>query len=230
MLDILARGARITLENAEALCREAEILAAAGARCRALFLHQISLEECSKIENMGAWATSVLTGTPTDKAKVLAAMRRHSSKNRTNAYMLSGSHAEAAATANGDIKTAIAEFDKLKAAFDQESNAAKNASLYVDFVDGGFVAPVERIDAAMLAKIRERNIEFIELMRPKAHLVEAIRASPQKYQPSMLAFIAKAEAMRAAAPADPKAAILQLVGEFLAEGLKPHAGDKADEE
>jgi AbiV family abortive infection protein len=84
----LARGAEKTFENAEALFREAEILSAAGAFARALFLHQISLEECAKIEAMGAWATSILAGIPVDKKNVLAGLTRHGNKNRTNAYIL----------------------------------------------------------------------------------------------------------------------------------------------
>ena len=41
----LARGAKKTFDNADRLYREARILGAAGAHERALFLHQISLEE-----------------------------------------------------------------------------------------------------------------------------------------------------------------------------------------
>jgi AbiV family abortive infection protein len=52
LLSVLVRGAERTFDNAEGLYREAEILAKAGATPRALFLHQISLEECSKIESI----------------------------------------------------------------------------------------------------------------------------------------------------------------------------------
>ena len=44
--------------NAEELFQEASLLGSHGAICRALFLHQISLEECGKIEMLGGWATS----------------------------------------------------------------------------------------------------------------------------------------------------------------------------
>ena len=97
LLSELVRGAQKTFENAEALFREAKILSAAGALCRALFLHQISLEECAKIETMGAWATGVLGSIPVDEKKVLAGLARHANKNRTNAYMLEGSGEETAA-------------------------------------------------------------------------------------------------------------------------------------
>ncbi|MHC4049513.1 AbiV family abortive infection protein [Bradyrhizobium sp. 25ACV] len=79
-------------------------MAKAGATARALCLHQISLEECSKVENIGAWATSLLSGLPVDQNKVLASFRRHSAKNKGNAYMLKGSQAEKNAKARGDWK------------------------------------------------------------------------------------------------------------------------------
>ena len=61
-LDILVRGAEKTFDNAERLFREAEILANGGAVARALCLHQISLEKCSKVNNLGAWAVSLVLG------------------------------------------------------------------------------------------------------------------------------------------------------------------------
>ncbi len=101
------RGAEKTFDNAERLYFEAEILAKAGATARALCIHQISLEECSKVESMGAWAASLLSGLGVDQSKVLAAFRRHSSKNKGNAYMLEGSQAEKDARVRGDWKTAL---------------------------------------------------------------------------------------------------------------------------
>src|SRR6516225_8614947 len=105
-LSVLVRGAEKTFDNAEKLYFEAELLAKAGSTARALCLHQISLEECSKIENMGAWATSLLSGLEVDQNKILAAFRRHSSKNKSNAYMLEGSQTENDAKVRGDWETA----------------------------------------------------------------------------------------------------------------------------
>ena len=68
-LSVLVRGAEKMFDNAEKLYFEAELLAKASATARALCLHQISLEECSKIENMGAWATSLLSGIEVDQNK-----------------------------------------------------------------------------------------------------------------------------------------------------------------
>jgi hypothetical protein len=76
-LDILVRGAEKTFDNAERLFREAEILAKGGAVARSLCLHQISLEECSKVNNLGAWAVSLVLGFEVDQKKILAAFGRH---------------------------------------------------------------------------------------------------------------------------------------------------------
>ena len=128
------------------------LLAKAGATARALCLHQISLEECSKIESMGAWATSLLAGLEVNQNKVLSAFRRHSSKNKSNAYMLQGSPDEKAARRRGNWDTAREEFRKLQLDFHESSNDAKNASLYVDWKDGGFVSPTEQITPEMLLR------------------------------------------------------------------------------
>jgi len=56
----LVSGAEKIFENAESLFNEARLLMANGFFIRALVLHQISLEECAKIEILGAWATGLL--------------------------------------------------------------------------------------------------------------------------------------------------------------------------
>jgi AbiV family abortive infection protein len=171
MLNELASGAQKTFDNADALYWEAKLLGAAGALSRALFLHQISLEECAKIENTGAWATSILAGFTVDKKRVLAGFASHARKNRTNAYMLKGSAAEQAAKKRGDWKVANEEFKKLQAEFHEKSNDAKNASLYVDFKDGKFIAPTERITKDMLDETAARNETFLRLMCPKLEML-----------------------------------------------------------
>jgi DNA-binding transcriptional ArsR family regulator len=75
-LAVLVRGAEKTFDNAERIFYEAELLAKAGAVARALCLHQISLEECSKVNNLGAWAVSLVLGIEVDQKKVPAAFGR----------------------------------------------------------------------------------------------------------------------------------------------------------
>lgn len=158
---VLLGGARKALANAKALFQEAQILATHGATARALCLHQISLEECAKVDSLGAWATSLVMGFAVDGKKKRTAFTRHEAKNRSNAYMLALSGAEIEAQNSGDVKGARAAFKAQQDEFHQISNGNKNAALYVDWTDGGFVSPEEQIDAAMLDEIRKRNGEYI---------------------------------------------------------------------
>ena len=213
-------GAEKTFDNAEKLYFEAMLLAKAKATARALCLHQISLEECSKIENMGAWPTSLLSGLEVNQNRVLAAFRRHSSKNKSNAYMLEGSREEKDAMARRDWKTAREEFKKLQLDFHEASNDAKNASLYVDWNDGGFVSPSEQITLEMLAQIRDRNQTFLGYAQNSLEMLKRLDMAPDELQDLVVEFIEAAEKMRAEKPEDLPAASSKLVQRFLDAGLK----------
>jgi AbiV family abortive infection protein len=219
-LSVLVRGAEKMFDNAEKLYFEAEILVKAGATARALCLHQISLEECSKVENMGAWAISLLSGLKVDQNKVLASFRRHSAKNESNAYMLEGSQAEQDAKALGDWKTAREEFKKLQRKFHEASNDAKNASLYVDWKDGEFVSPSEQITPEMLAQIVVRNQTFLGYAFNSLKMLKRLDKSPDDLQDLIVEFIAEAEKMRFTNLNDQVAAGRELVQEFVDAGLK----------
>jgi AbiV family abortive infection protein len=221
LLSELAHGAQMIFANAEALYGEAKILGAAGALGRALFLHQISLEECAKIEAIGAWAASLLAGYSVDERKVLAGFASHARKNRLNAFMLEGSAEEYAARERGDWDIASEEFNKLQARFHKESNDAKNASLYVDFKDGKFVAPTERITKDMLNDTAARNETFLGLTYRNVRMLLKWDRAPEKHQDSIVAFVELAEATRAEKPDDVMDAFKKLVDEFLeAQGSK----------
>ena len=215
-LSVLVRGAEKTFDNAEKLYFEAELLAKAGSTARALCLHQISLEECSKIENMGAWATSLLSGLEVDQNKILAAFRRHSSKNKSNAYMLGGSQTEKDAMARGDWETAREEFKKLQMEFHKASNEAKNASLYVDWKNGEFVSPSEQITPEMLTQVIERNQTFLGYAHNSLKMLKRLDKSPEDLQDLLIEFIEAVEKMPAEKPDDLMAALQR----FLDTGLK----------
>jgi AbiV family abortive infection protein len=224
---VLVGGAEKTFENAEKLYFEAMLLAKAGATARALCLHQISLEECSKIESMGAWATSLLAGLEVNQNKVLSAFRRHSSKNKSNAYMLQGSPEEKAARRRGNWDTARDEFRKLQLDFHESSNDAKNASLYVDWKDGGFVSPTEQITPEMLSQILGRNQTFLGYARNSLNMLKRLDKSPDDLQDLTVEFIEGAKKMRAEKPEDLMVAINKLLQTFLDAGLK-RLKDKTD--
>jgi AbiV family abortive infection protein len=219
-LSVLVRGAEITFDNAEKLYFEAELLAKAGATARALCLHQISLEECSKVNTLGVWVTSLLSGREVNQNKILAALRRHSSKNKSNAYMLERSREEKDAVARGDWETAREEFGKLQLEFHEASNDPKNASLYVDWKDGEFISPTEQITPEMLSQIVDRNQTFLGYAQNCTNMLKRLDKSPEALQNLVVDFIEAAEKMRADEPDDLMTAINELVQGFLDSGLK----------
>ncbi len=106
LLTELARGAEKAFENAEALYNEATLLCEMGHMSRALFLHQISLEECAKIDILNAFAAGLLIGHEGNLGKLKRFLSKHARKNEANAYFLPGSPEEQAAKQSRDIKGA----------------------------------------------------------------------------------------------------------------------------
>jgi len=223
-LAVLVRGAEKTFDNAERLFYEAELLAKAGAVARALCLHQISLEECSKVNNLGAWAVSLVLGFEVDQRKVLAAFGRHAAKNRSNAYMLKGSEAETDAKARGDWEAAMEAFRLTQDEFHETSNRAKNASLYVDWVDGEFAAPSERITNEMLAEITARNAEFLGYAQSGLKMLRRLETSQDVMKGLLTPFVEQAEKLRAEKPDDLMGAMETLLSGFLEEGKQKLKG------
>jgi AbiV family abortive infection protein len=219
-LEVLVRGAEKTFDNAERLFFEAELLAKAGAVARALCLHQISLEECSKVNNLGAWAVSLVLGFEVNQKKVLAAFGRHAAKNKSNAYMLKGSEAETNAKARGDWEAAMAAFRQTQDEFHETSNRAKNASLYVDWVDGEFAAPSERITNEMLVEITERNAEFLGCAQNGLNMLRRLESAPDEMKVLLSGFVEQAEKLREEKPDDMMGAMEILLSGFLEEGKR----------
>jgi AbiV family abortive infection protein len=180
MLRELADGASKVFQNASDLFHEASALQAIGALSRALFLHQISLEECAKIEMLGAWAVSVLTGMETDVRKLTVAFASHKAKNYTNAYLLPVTNAESDARREKRWHDAIEAFKQQQAEFHLESNSAKNASLYVDVQQGAFTAPRDRISETMVREIAQANQEFLAGAQAKVEMMTRWLNDPDK--------------------------------------------------
>jgi len=133
LVKTLIDGAQRTFRNADELFSEAKLLAAHGAVARGYFLHQISLEECGKIEMIAAAVTSLLMGKEVDMKRLTKAFKRHESKNKMNAYFMPKSEQELAAKENSDLTAGVAAFKDLQEEFHDEANSLKNASLYGDF-------------------------------------------------------------------------------------------------
>jgi AbiV family abortive infection protein len=211
----LARGAALALANAESLFREAAILLSCRAYSRCLFLHQISLEECGKIEILGGWATSLLMGLPSDATKVESALANHKAKNFANAYMLPVNEAERAAREASDWSTAMRIFDEQQANFHNKSNERKNAALYVDLVGGVFHEPAERITEEMCHQIAGTNAEFLQLVRPKVAMLARWSEDLEGTRATLMEFQARLEALRAEHPSDPQRALDGVLDEML---------------
>jgi len=213
ILGEIIRGARKAFENAEQLFNEAVLLKNVGALSRALFLHQISMEECAKIELLGTWVTSLLMGHEVDIIKLTTNLANHKVKNYTNAYMLRLSQEEKEARKRGDWKASLEIFEKIKSEFHIKSNSAKNASLYVDFKDEKFVAPRERITKSMVSKIAEQNEEFLRLMYPKVEMLSGWENRIDDLKKTLAWFEARAEDLKS--KLDPKEAMSTLMREML---------------
>lgn len=162
LVETLIDGARKTVMNADELFDEARLLADAGHIARALLLHQISLEECGKLEMLYVTTAEVLRGEAVDMKRLSRAFSKHAAKNRTNSYFLAKSEAEIAAEEQDDMGAAYEAFNELQAEFHQKSNDLKNASLYVDY-DGSFHAPRDVISAEHLDEVFNRNGAFMSM-------------------------------------------------------------------
>lgn len=220
LLTKLWRGAEKAFQNAESLFKEACVLRGAGFLCRALFLHQISMEECAKIEIVGAHATELLMSGKFDPVKLRKGIVSHTSKNRANAYFLRVSDEERAAQAAGDTKTACRIFSEMQDKFHLGANAAKNASLYVDFKDNEFVAPDEAITEAMVASIAKLNEEYLELSAPKIRLLGRFAASPELFAAGLIDFDKLVRTLESDQRHGPREAVETLLAELYQRMLR----------
>lgn len=200
----LVAAAEATFENAEALYNEAAVLAKAGHIARAVFLHQISLEECGKLEMLGAWIVGVLAGVDRDPKRFYRALGQHKAKNSANAYMLEVSGEELAAEKRGDWNAKGEAFDKMKGEFHGRSNRAKNSSLYVDINEREIETPKTSITADMLSDFKDRNERFLSLMHPKLEMIRSWRDGAPQVQASFQAFVQAMEKLRGSSPDLPK--------------------------
>jgi HEPN superfamily AbiV-like protein len=129
--------------------------------------------------------------------------------------MLKASRAEEDAKKRGDWNTALEEFKKLQIEFHEKSNNAKNASLYVDWNDGEFIAPCERISNAMLTEIIGRNETFLGYAYNSLQMLKRLEKAPGEMQGMIVELVETADKMRAEQPDDVMSAINELIRKFL---------------
>jgi AbiV family abortive infection protein len=213
-------------DNAEQLFCEARLLRAAGALSRALFLHQISLEECAKVDMLGAWAVSHLTGVAPDDKKFSNALASHKAKNYANAYFLKPTEAEKMAREAGDWRAAIEVFEKRKVEFHETSNAAKNAALYVDVKGNVCSMPSERTTEAMVEEISKRNEEFLAHANNHVLVLSRWQDSAAEFAKLARWFVERAEELLRVQREDPEQATATLLAEAFQKLLELPVNNK----
>ena len=221
----LVSGAQKIFENAESLCNEARLLRANGFFIRALVLHQISLEECAKIEILGGWATGLLMGHQLDMKKLEGVMASHARKNRSNAYFLGLSEQEELALEAGDTEAAIKAFRELQQKFHLKANTAKNGALYVDFKDEKFVAPNERITPQMAAETALLNEEFLGIGFRNLELLRKVEGAPERHSEWAARFEKMANELKAKYPDNPRKVMDLLLEEMVHNEAKKRIGE-----
>jgi hypothetical protein len=68
--------------------------------------------------------------------------------------------------------------------------------MYVDWVDGEFVAPSERITNEMLAEITERNAKFLGYAHNGLKMLERLVKAPDQIWDLLSGFVERAEKLR----------------------------------
>lgn len=217
-----ADGAHKIFRNAESLYDEAQLLGQAGHFARASVLHQISMEECSKIYLLGATATSILSGVEVDERRLAKEFRDHKAKNHANAYLAEATEEEKAARVRGDWKKAIEAFTQLQRKFHAEANTVKNAGLCVDFKDGKFSAPVDVIDERTAVVFQTSNGFYLRHCDNYLSLLRKMVSNPDIYAELIAGLKGRVEVLRA----DKKLDFQQLHDVLMQEMLQDYKGLK----
>lgn len=206
----MLHGVQLAFRNAEELFAEAELLREKGHHARSLALHQISIEECGKIEIITGWAMHIFLGGELDLQKMVTAFRSHKAKNYANAYFTEVLGAELEARQSKDVKAAVDAFKELQKRFHKDSNDAKNAALYVDFVDGRFFSPGDVITPEVAWGTAAVNHHFLSITWPKVALFENLLKDTGPMESALSWMAEEMQKMKSGKVEDPEAAMAAL--------------------
>ena len=78
----------------------------------------------------------------------------------------------------------------------------KNGALYVDWVDGEFVSPGERITETMLVDIRDRNATFLGYASNEIKMFRRLEQTPYVMRELLAGFVDQAKKLREEKPDD----------------------------
>lgn len=209
------RGGELIFDNAEQLYREARILRENGAFGRALCLHQLSNEECGKLEILGGYAMSIILGDVISLAQMAKTFRNHEAKNYANAYFAGVTDEEHAARGRGDWAGASKAFKELQVKLHKIFNTNKNASLYVHFEEGKFSAPKEVITAELVDEMVALNEYFLGIAAPYVRLLHRIANNEFGLQDTARKFVERMKELRAQKPNDPEDALRTCLQEMI---------------
>ena len=215
LLAEFARGGELIFDNAEQLYREARILRDHGAFSRALCLHQLSNEECGKLELLGGYAMTITLGDDVDLAQMAKTFRDHEAKNFANAYFSGLTDEERAARECGDWAGSSKAFKELQAELHKIFNTNKNASLYVNFEGGKFSAPKEAINAELVDEMAALNEYFLGITAPYVNLLHRVASNEFGLQDAARKFVERMKELRAQQPNDPEGALHRCLQEMI---------------
>jgi hypothetical protein len=112
--------------------------------------------------------------------------------------------------------------------FHRASNEAKNASLYVDMVEGKFLAPRERITGEMVAEIKGLNATFLSYAHHEMNVFRRVEKAPDIMRELVSGFIEKAERLKDEKPDNFLEALDALMVGFFEEGKDKLNGHQAE--
>jgi AbiV family abortive infection protein len=207
----LLSGAECIYKNAQHLYEEAVILSEHGRNERSLFLHQISLEECAKIDMIGPLATTILISGKFDLKKFEKSFKKHESKNHINAYTCPASAEESNARESENWEKSRQAFKNFQKEYHRDMNNQKNNSLYVNFADGTFISPQDIIRPSDLENISAQNKYYLEQIPVKLSVMKRMIASPTEQAHITSKFIEFTEAHAEGILRDPDLAMKKLI-------------------
>jgi AbiV family abortive infection protein len=167
----LVAGLELTIENAKSLFNEAEILKAHGAIHRAVFLHQISMEECAKVEMISSVLLEYIVNAKIDLETLKRRVSSHENKNRANAYYFSDK--------DEDVLDHAA-FKRFQKKFHTISNNTKNNSLYVNIENQSFSLPEKRNMEQYLEALVQKNKDILRIATTHMELSKKAQREPEK--------------------------------------------------
>jgi AbiV family abortive infection protein len=204
-------------ENAQQLCNEALLLRRNGAMARAVCLHQLSNEECGKVELLGGWAMSIVLGHQVDVAHISRALRDHKVKNYANAYFSGVTDDEHNARAQGDWAKASEIFRRRQAEIHGLFNEHKNVALYVNFQDGRFSAPKDVITEALADEMAVLNDYFLRIAANNVRLLGSVESDDWGSRTAARRLVARLEELMRDRPSDPEGALRTVMREMFAD-------------